>query len=146
MISVFIFYVFSGRCAASWISLLYDIAWARCLRDSLHVCGSAWGYCFHVLPVHVSHALWGCFMGSRAIISLSGCRQGDLGRYGWSQIAKLMGPTWDPLGSCRPQMGPMLAPWTLLSGIASKKDRMRPLWDMLYLQVHSQLRKFYSHV
>ena len=33
-----------------------------------------------------------------------------------SQIAKFMGPTWGPPGSCRPQMGPMLAPWTLLSG------------------------------
>ena len=33
-----------------------------------------------------------------------------------TQIAMLMGPTWDPSGSCRPQMGPMLAPWTLLSG------------------------------
>ena len=30
-------------------------------------------------------------------------------------IAKFMGPTWGPPGSCRPQMGPMLAPWTLLS-------------------------------
>ena len=27
-----------------------------------------------------------------------------------------MGSTWGPPGSCRPQMGPMLAPWTLLSG------------------------------
>ena len=27
-----------------------------------------------------------------------------------------MGPTWGPPGSCRPQMGPMLIPWTLLSG------------------------------
>ena len=27
-----------------------------------------------------------------------------------------MGPTWGPSGSCRPQVGPMLAPWTLLSG------------------------------
>ena len=27
-----------------------------------------------------------------------------------------MGQTWDPPGSCRPQLGPMLAPWTLLSG------------------------------
>ena len=27
-----------------------------------------------------------------------------------------MGPTWGPPGTCRPQMGPMLAPWTLLSG------------------------------
>ena len=32
------------------------------------------------------------------------------------QISKFMGPTWGPPGSCRPQMGPMLAPWSLLSG------------------------------
>ena len=34
-----------------------------------------------------------------------------------SQIAKFMGPTWGPPGSCRPQVGPMMAPWTLLSGV-----------------------------
>ena len=28
---------------------------------------------------------------------------------------KVRGPTWGPPGSCRPQMGPMLAPWNLLS-------------------------------
>ena len=33
-----------------------------------------------------------------------------------TQIAKFKGPTWGPPGSCRPQMGPTLAPWTLLSG------------------------------
>ena len=32
------------------------------------------------------------------------------------QIARFMGPTWSPPGSCLPQLGPMLAPWTLLSG------------------------------
>ena len=31
------------------------------------------------------------------------------------QITKFMGPTWGPPGSCRPQMGLMLAPITLLS-------------------------------
>ena len=31
-------------------------------------------------------------------------------------IARFMGPTWDPSGADRTQMGPMLAPWTLLSG------------------------------
>ena len=36
-----------------------------------------------------------------------------------SQIAKFMGPTWGPPWSCRPQMGPMLAPQTLLSGLFS---------------------------
>ena len=35
-----------------------------------------------------------------------------------TQIAKFMGPTWGPPGSCRPQMGPMSAPWNLLSGNA----------------------------
>ena len=35
-----------------------------------------------------------------------------------SQISKFMGPTWGPPGSCRPQMGPILAPWTLLSGVS----------------------------
>ena len=30
-------------------------------------------------------------------------------------MAKFMGPTWDQPGPCRPQMGPMLGPWTLLS-------------------------------
>ena len=32
------------------------------------------------------------------------------------QIARFKGPTWGPSGSCRPQVGPMLAPWTLPSG------------------------------
>ena len=31
-------------------------------------------------------------------------------------ITRFMGPTWGPPGSCRPQVGRMLAPWTLLSG------------------------------
>ena len=34
----------------------------------------------------------------------------------YTQIEKFMGPTWGPPVSCRPQMVPMLAPWTLLSG------------------------------
>ena len=34
---------------------------------------------------------------------------------GCTLIEKFMGPTWGPTGSCRPQVGPMLVPWTLLS-------------------------------
>ena len=37
-----------------------------------------------------------------------------------TQIAKFMGPTWGPPGSCRPQMEPMLASWALLSGRRNK--------------------------
>ena len=32
-----------------------------------------------------------------------------------TQIAKFLGPTWGPPGSCRPQMDSMLAPWTLIT-------------------------------
>ena len=34
-------------------------------------------------------------------------------------IASLMGPTWGPPGADTTQVGPMLAPWTLLSGYCS---------------------------
>ena len=34
----------------------------------------------------------------------------------FTQIARFMGPTWGPPGSCRPQLGPMLTPCMLLSG------------------------------
>ena len=33
-----------------------------------------------------------------------------------SLIARFMGPTWGPPGADRTQIGPMLAPWSLLSG------------------------------
>ena len=41
-----------------------------------------------------------------------------------SLIARFMGPTWDPSGADRTQVGPMLAPLTLLSGITS-------LWNVI---------------
>ena len=43
----------------------------------------------------------------------------------YTQIARFMGQTWGPPGSCRPQMGPMLAPWTLLSGIPPVQNIVR---------------------
>ena len=56
-----------------------------------------------------------------------------------SQIAKFMGPRWGPPGSCRPQMGPMLAPRTLLSGMSPQKlfycisIRFIPFWTFFLL-------------
>ena len=40
------------------------------------------------------------------------------------QITRFMGPTWGPPGPCRPQMNPILASWTLLSG--SPPGRISP--------------------
>ena len=59
-----------------------------------------------------------CYSSNIAIYSFSGLVAYILiAPDAHSQIAKFMGPIWGPLGSCRPQMGPMLAPWTLLSGL-----------------------------
>ena len=38
------------------------------------------------------------------------------------QIAKFMVPPWGPPGPFRPQMGPMLAPWALLSGTSRSSN------------------------
>ena len=39
-----------------------------------------------------------------------------------SQIARFMEPTWGPSGADRTRMGPMLAPWTFLTGILFSSD------------------------
>ena len=44
------------------------------------------------------------------------------------QIAKFKGPTWGPTGSCRPQVGPMLAPRTLLLGSLYRCSNPRPIF------------------
>ena len=36
-----------------------------------------------------------------------------------SLVTRFMGPAWGPSGADRTQVGPMLAPWTLLSGMVS---------------------------
>ena len=76
------------------------------------------------------------------------------------QISRFIGPTWGPPGSCWPQMGPMLAPWTLLSGtfsrwviVASIGFSMRPtpaskvllsLCNMITRHIGS--RKYKAHI
>ena len=39
-----------------------------------------------------------------------------------SLIARFMGPTWGPSGADRTQVGPMLAPWTSLSGLSTWRN------------------------
>ena len=57
-----------------------------------------------------------------------------------------LGPTWCSPGSCRPQMGPILAPWILLSGVVyvsviySKPYSYKLLINSLYLMwISSQI-------
>ena len=45
-----------------------------------------------------------------------------------SLIAMFMGPTWGPPGADRTQVGPMLAPWALLSGFYFFFTRCLPIY------------------
>ena len=65
-----------------------------------------------------------------------------------SQIARFMGPTWGPPGADRTQVGPMLAPWTLLSGMPSSHF-FQGLWDQshtAYYIIHASPCQVYHKV
>ena len=49
----------------------------------------------------------------------------------YAPIARFMGPTWGPSAADRTQVGPMLSPWTLLSGMLSELLRYKYgiYWD-----------------
>ena len=47
-------------------------------------------------------------------------------------IARFMGLRWVPPGSCRPQMGPILAPWTLLSRYVSRGNDIGWFLELFY--------------
>ena len=53
-------------------------------------------------------------------------------------IARFMGPTWGPSGADRTQVGPMLAPWTLLSGLGFPREDLcvlSTLWGYQYSSI-----------
>ena len=63
-----------------------------------------------------------------------------------SLIARFMGPTWGPSGADRTQVGPMLAPWTLLSGTAQRCEHIddvifSAIWISRYSHQTNYVRK-----
>ena len=88
-----------------------QIIWQYTKHWSCHGCH---GFLLLIAPVVVLTTTCGAVGGGvvgtvTALVGLQNILSGN------TQIAKLMGPTWGPPGSWRPQMGPMLDPWTLLS-------------------------------
>ena len=78
------------------------------------------GRLLEIKTISLKKSLWKChFKILPTILSRSQCVKSLL-RYRVqfpTEIAMFMGPTWGPSGSCRSQMGPMMASWTVLSGI-----------------------------
>ena len=67
--------------------------------------------CHGVWPCHFMKMLNFAFNSARHL-----CREAAEACGLPALIARFMGSTWGPSGADRTQVGPMLAPWTLLSG------------------------------
>ena len=93
------------------ISMLKSVKWA-CLFGEIFAIGCT-GNC-HVNICRCNKPL---FEPTMDWDKMADIYQTFSNAFSWiiTQIARFMGPTWGQPGSCRPQMGPMLAPWTLLS-------------------------------
>ena len=73
-------------------------------------------------------------------------------------IARFTGQTWGPSGAVRTQVGPMLAPWTLLSGrsclhiktvlpdIMIPKIKIRWSWDLIFIMGSSILVRWHLYI
>ena len=60
--------------------------------------------------------------------------------YFYTLIARFLGPTWGPSGADRTQVGPMLAPWTLLSGYTFIRFQQNCNATKQYHEIHSICR------
>ena len=56
-------------------------------------------------------------------------------KHNYTLIARFMGPTWGPSWANRTQVGPMLAPWTLLSGYFCYENHFLELKHCRFLKV-----------
>ena len=59
-------------------------------------------------------------------------------------IARFMGPTWGPSEADRTQVGPMLAPWTLLSGMFCDYG-IKPACQQRYLRSGDSMPSQFTH-
>ena len=67
----------------------------------------------HIISINNAHA----HFGHHSCVNVySDCATWQTNKMRTTQLAKFTGPIWGPPGSCQPQIGPKLAPWTLLSG------------------------------
>ena len=77
------------------------------------------GACSRAFTVFISNTNWYVLKNENKLSFRCGTTEHTA-----SQIAKFMGPTWGPPGSCRTQMAPLSAPWTLLLGMILQKTTM----------------------
>ena len=66
--------------------------------------------------------------------------------FGSTQLSKFMDPTWGLPGSCRSQMGPMLGPYTLLSGVLLQRRLLNgSALGYVHVYAYTVYPKKYAH-
>ena len=63
-----------------------------------------------------------------------------------SLIARFLVPTWGPSGADRTQVGPMLAPWTLLSGIAFRERWLSPYLYQNFFREYRRATIYFHYI
>ena len=112
---------FDRKFISSWLKFCKIYIWCYCYSNDpnkmqIYICRDT---CAKACPdgIIILEVRAKYFFKIWVMSSCTLCKLGSTSIMIGSQIAKFMGPTWGPPGSCRPQMGSMLAPWALLSGI-----------------------------
>ena len=93
--------------------------WHHCMKLKQHLIQWHWQKMVSTLQMTFSN--WSSWM---KIVPKSAVnnKPAMVNRMAWSQIARFTCPTWGLSGSCRPQVGPMWAPWTLLSEVSNRQQ------------------------
>ena len=116
------YHVFSPTVSSRWRHHIYV-----CINEMVCTCAPwlrlIWDRLFHNLiaqlgPSHKSHNTTVPYPSMYHFVAAT-------------LIARFMGPTWGPSGADRAQVGPILAPWTLLSeNVHASLLQNNALWDI----------------
>ena len=93
---------------------------------------------YHCLPLRGRHGTTNSHYSVQLFVQADNKENTKAPHYS-PQIARFMWPTWDSPGADRTQVGPMLAPWTLLSGSLWGWPVTCDWWIAVITQFQSQI-------
>ena len=141
----------NSRCylGVTFLDVQQNVAWSEWVgslhntRHTQHSCSPWWGT--SLPPAQLQHTHLSFTYCAATNLDHSSCWGWILFRLGFGDYpdSKVHGANMGLHGSNRPQMGPMLAPWTLLSGVALPNSlshyHMSVMWSNNNKFLHKQV-------